>query len=180
MDKVILGSGEPCPSCGKRKVVVMVQEEDIPHFGKSLLFVTRCEACGYKSVETVYRDLRPGARYVMRVERCEDLAARVVRSSTTSIVIPELGVRVDPGTSGEEFIANIEGVLGRVLNAAITATTWLTDRKSKLEAGKVIREIVRAKEGKKPFTLIVEDPLGYGMIISGKAEKRSMGCEHLE
>ena len=174
MDRVVLGSGELCPCCGKRKVVVYLEEEQTPYFGKSLVFAARCEACGYKSVDAVYRDPRPGARYVMRVERVEDLDIRVVRSSTTCIVIPELGVRIEPGALGEEFITNIEGVLGRVLNAALVGAAWLPDKKSRLQAGKAIREILKAKEGKRPFTIIVEDRFGYGRIISEKAEKKEI------
>ena len=49
----------------------------------------------------------------MVIEDEEQLRARVVRSSSCTVCIPELDLEVNPGTSSTGYVSNVEGVLNR-------------------------------------------------------------------
>jgi zinc finger protein len=116
------------------------------------------------------------ARYTLAVETVEDMACRVVRSTSASLEIPELGVRIDPGPQCQGFISNVEGVLDRVEEVVRMALRWGTDVE-KENAAALIADIARVKAGLFPVTLIMEDPNGNSAIEAGKATKENYAPE---
>jgi zinc finger protein len=111
-------------------------------------------------------------RYELALESGDDLAARVVRSMSASLEIPELGVRIDPGPACEGFISNVEGVLDRIENVVKGALNW-GNEDEKENALNLLDRIMAVKCGSFPITLILEDPSGNSAIISDKAKKES-------
>jgi zinc finger protein len=110
-----------------------------------------------------------------------DLNSRVVRSTSGTIRIPELGIDVEPGSISESYITNVEGVLDRILNVVMTATNWSVEEPEKHSLGLDIQQALRdAMDGKKELTLIIEDPLGNSAIISEKAKCRQLTPEEAE
>src|SRR3990170_4606625 len=81
-----------CPMCGAQPLLMRSLRLDIPYFGDALQTTVLCRECGF---------------------RHEDVIARVVRSSSCTIRIPEVGAVMEPGPQSEAFISNVEGVLGR-------------------------------------------------------------------
>ena len=70
-------------------------------------------------------------RYELSVESPEDLDARVIRSTSGTIRIPEMGIIVEPGTVSDSYITNIEGVLQRVQKVLMTASKWVQEDEEK-------------------------------------------------
>jgi len=103
-------------------------------------------------------------RCEMVISSAEDVNAIVVRSSSGSIRIPELGVSVEP-KSGEAFISTVEGVLNRVVNVVKMLSR---DGTSKKRADDVLKQISEIKLGKASMTLIIDDPTGNSAIIPDK------------
>jgi len=64
--------------------------------------------------DTLILAQRSPVHYEMKVKSVEDLDARVVRSTSGTIRIPELGIDIEPGAASESFVSNIEGVIERV------------------------------------------------------------------
>lgn len=120
-------------------------------------------------------------RYVLKVEGLEDLNSRVIRSTSGTIRIPELGIDVEPGSISDSYITNIEGVLDKIYNVVITATKWSVDDEEKysrgLELQKALEETI---EGKRTLTVIMEDPFGNSAIISDKAKSYALSPEDSE
>ena len=49
----------------------------------------------------------------MLIDDEEKLRARVVRSSSCTVSIPELDLQVNPGSSSTGYVSNVEGVINR-------------------------------------------------------------------
>lgn len=111
-------------------------------------------------------------RYVFPVREPSDLNARVVRSTTGTIEIPEFGVMIEPGPICEGFISNVEGVIDRVERAVNMAITW-SDGAELENAINLQATLQQAREGNIPFTLIIQDRDGNSAIIHPNAVKEA-------
>ena len=159
----------PCPSCSK-EIEYLYQTENIPYFSEILIVSANCISCGYRYVDTQLLKSAEPCRYEFFLSGAEDLSVRVVRSMTGTIKIPELGVEIDPGPACHGFVTNIEGVLDRIENVVRGALIW-AESEERENATILLDQIVRAREGTFPFTLIIEDPSGNSGIISEKVKK---------
>lgn len=165
MRRVIPG---PCPVC-QSPIEFVYTTETIPYFFDILLISARCD-CGYRYIDTMILGEGEPVRWTLRVEGPADLASRVVRSSTGTLLIPEFGVRIEPGPACEAFITNVEGVLLRITRVLEGILTW-AEGDEREEALRVKAALEEAREGSRPFTLVVEDVDGNSAILSPKAEK---------
>ncbi|NYT05530.1 MAG: ZPR1 zinc finger domain-containing protein [Methanomicrobiales archaeon] len=166
MHRVIPG---PCPRC-KEEIQFIYQTEEIPYFSDILLISAACD-CGYRFVETMILGEGDPAMWTLHVTAPGDMEARVVRSTTGSLEIPEFGITIDPGPACDAFITNVEGVLARIEDVLDKVLTW-AEGEERGRACALKDEVARAREGDVPFTLIVRDPTGNSAIISRKAEKQ--------
>lgn len=134
-----------------------------------------CE-CGFRYSDTLIMAQRDPVRYELKLKRQEDLNARVVRSTSGTIRIPELGIDIEPGPASESFVSNIEGVLDRVGEILDMVTRWGEEEKTEraLELQCMIDEI---KAGEHEVTVIIEDPLGNSAIIAENAVCRRLTDE---
>jgi zinc finger protein len=114
----------------------------------------------------------------MPVRRAEDMTVRVVRSSSGTIRIPELGIAIEPGVASEAFVSNIEGILVRIErvldqlgrdaedDAELAKVMALQERLGDLRVG---------KGG--PVTVVIEDPFGNSAILGDDARHESIPPE---
>ncbi len=160
-----------CPLCKEELVTNWVQE-NIPFFGEVLLVTSLCE-CGFRYSDTLILAQRKPVRYELKIKNKEDLNARVVRSTSGTIRIPELGVEIEPGPASEAFVSNIEGVLERVEEILQNVMLWKEEEKT-ARAEQLLSTIEKIKTGEYRVTVIIEDPLGNSAIISENAMKREL------
>jgi len=158
----------PCPVCSK-DIQYTYQTERIPYFSEVMIAHASCD-CGFKSVDTMVMGDDDPVRYTFSVEGEEDLAVRVVRSTKGSIEIPEFGILVEPGPMCEAFISNVEGVLLRILDV-VGGIITRSGEPEKSRAIALKERLELAREGKEPFTLIIQDINGNSGIVSKKAVK---------
>lgn len=170
-DTVFTVTKSVCPLCSKELVTNWVQD-DIPFFGEVMHITSQCE-CGFRYSDTIIMAQRKPVHYELAVRTRDDLDARVVRSTSGTIKIPELGVDIEPGPASESFISNIEGVLDRVSDILEMVTRWGEEDKTQraLELQSTIEKI---KAGEFEITVIIEDPLGNSAIITEKAKCREL------
>ncbi len=134
--------------------------------------------CSFRFADTMILTQREPVRYEMTIETVEDLNARVIRSTSGTIRIPELGIDVEPGTISDSYVTNIEGVLDRIQNVVITASKWVKDDEEKYAIGMdILKKMNDARLGKQKLTIIIEDPLGNSAIISDKAVSKTLTTE---
>lgn len=160
-----------CPLCSKEVVTNWVQD-NIPFFGEVMHITSLCE-CGFRYTDTLIMAQHKPVHYEMAIKTCDDIDARVVRSTSGTIRIPELGVDIEPGPASESFISNIEGVLDRVADILEMVVRWNEDGKIQ-RAQELLLTIEKIKAGEFGITVIIEDPLGNSAIISENAICREL------
>ena len=137
----------------------------IPYFFDILIVSMTCLECGYREHDAQCLSTRPASRYTLHVKGTAELMYRVVRSTASRIIIPELGVEIDPGPACEGFISNGEGVLIRidkVLDTVLKCDDSTEETVARVhERKQMIQDIL---DGKKEMTLILEDPRGTSII----------------
>ncbi len=158
----------PCPACNT-EIEYIYQTEDIPYFSGILIISANCRSCGFKFVDTQLLKNAEPSRWQLPVTSSDDLNVRVVRSMNGIIIIPELGVRVDPGPACEGFVSNVEGVLNRVDGVVESLLKWTEDEEERKNALIIREKLQEVKEGRLPVTLIIDDPTGNSAIIADKA-----------
>lgn len=163
---------EKCAICGT-EIGLHFLPYEIPHFGEAMIFTAVCPSCGYRSTDVMILSGEKRRRYEMEVSSAHDLNVQVIRSSTGSIEIPELGVSVEP-RRGESFISTVEGVLKRVEEVLKMLSRDVVGEKKK-RAEHILMQIERIKAGEASMTLIIDDPTGNSAVISDKAKIKN-GC----
>jgi zinc finger protein len=156
------------------------QRDNIPYFGEIMYINAKCQ-CSFRFADTMILSSKEPMRYEMPVETQEDLNARVIRSTSGTIRIPEMGIIIEPGTVSESYVTNIEGVLQRVRDVLMTASMWVQGDEEKSSRSQellcILEEVI---QGKRKITVILEDPLGNSAIISKKAKVIKLSKEEVE
>jgi zinc finger protein len=153
-----------CANCGKEVLNVKEIYYQIPKFGKMVMVSMLCSSCGYRVFDTVSLEYKGPAKQEFQVKGVKDLMARVVRSTTSTLTIPELGLELRPGPKSEAFITNVEGVLDR-FSAIAEQLVRGSESGAKGKARAALEKIKLAMEGKAPFTVIIEDAFGNSTIL---------------
>lgn len=155
----IFGSEGKCPACGSEKLEVSAYVYEVPYFGKIMIEVWKCRDCGYKKSDVSTLEHEGEVKIVFPVRRAEDLNALVVKSSTASIEIPELGVEIFPGPAAQGYITTVEGLLERILESTPSECF-----KEDSHCNEFVKKVEKAMKGEAIFTVILTDPYGRSTI----------------
>jgi len=168
-----------CPSCNRKSLRINNSIISIPYFGEVLDFTILCSNCGYRRADIMPIEVKEPSRYSLNVESACDVSIRIVKSSTCTIRIPELGVTVEPGPLSEGYISNVEGLLSRI-SKVISMGMKMGEDEEKKNGKELIDRINKLVEGQETVCIILEDPLGYSAIASDKARRESLTKEELK
>ena len=116
-----------CPVCSS-EMDFNWETKEIPHFGEAMIIAGVC-CCGYRHCDTILLSQKEPVRYTLTISSLEDLDVRVIRSSSGTIRVPELGIDVEPGPASEAYVSNVEGVLTRIrdiVEFAARSAPWET------------------------------------------------------
>ena len=181
-DVQVISLGD-CPICGGKGTLKAIQHiHEIPYFGKVMESTIICERCGYRNADVMILEDRPPKLYTVRVENEKDLFTRVVRSKSGTIELEEIGVKIEPGPASEGFITNVEGVLERVRETLLMAREFRKgegDEEAVKKADEILKYIEDVREGKKPLTVKIADPLGNSALIGEKVKSRLLTEEEI-
>lgn len=163
-----------CPLCNQ-ELITKWCPDNIPFFGEVMNITSQCD-CGFRYSDTLILTQREPVRYELKVRSQDDINARVIRSTSGTIRIPELGVDIEPGPASDAFVSNIEGVLDRVRDILGTIVRWNEEGKTE-KAVELLGMIEKIKAGEFEVTVIIEDPMGNSAIISDNAVSRELTKE---
>ncbi|MEM3526160.1 MAG: ZPR1 zinc finger domain-containing protein [Candidatus Jordarchaeaceae archaeon] len=155
-----------CPCCGRKSLESSLTSLNIPYFHEIFLIKFQCALCGYVARDFLNTRYGRPIRCTYKIEKEEELNARVIRATTGTIRIPELGATIEPGPASQAFVTNVEGVVTNILDVAEAAREWAESEEEKRNCDAAIENIRKAKSAEIPFTLIIEDPFGNSMIIA--------------
>jgi zinc finger protein len=183
-----------CPGC-TRPCATNMKMVNIPHFKQVVLMSTVCEHCGYRSneVKTGGEVPEKGRRITLQVKTAEDLARDILKSESAALACPELQLRVEPGTMGGRF-TTVEGILTNIRRDLRAQAFGLEDGDSELPEGagdsmtseskrswdEFFDSLTEAIEGKKPFSLVLEDPMASSYVQSLTAPEPDPQIEWLD
>ncbi|WP_305512635.1 ZPR1 zinc finger domain-containing protein [Methanobrevibacter sp. V14] len=159
-----------CPVCSIEGVAKSIMKEiEIPHFGKVMETTIKCPSCGFKHSDIITLEQNDPAKYILEINK-NNLSIRVVRSQSATVIIPEIGIKVEPGPKSEGYVTNVEGVLTRFESAVKKALNLFEDDESQKNGLDVLNHIKELKDGNENATLIMLDPFGQSNIVSDNVE----------
>ncbi len=138
---------------------------ELPYFGGALQTTLLCPACGYRHGDLLLTRHREPARLTLRVAQPDERAARVARSSSGTLRIPELGAVMEPGPRAEAFVTNVEGVLRKFLDVVEGQEAVAESDEARDRLREVHLRIEGMIEGRETFTFVLEDPTGNSEIL---------------
>jgi zinc finger protein len=170
-----------CPGC-TRPCATNMKMVNIPYFKQVIVMSTVCDDCGYRSNEVKTGGAVPekGSRITLDVKTSEDLSRDVLKSESAALSCPELQLRVEPGTMGGRF-TTVEGILENIKKDLRSQVFGLDDDEKPVAGDKggdsmtsdsqrtweqFFTSVEEAIAGKKPFTLVLEDPLAASYVQS--------------
>jgi len=168
----------PCPVCGKKTLIYRAEELDLPHFGKCLQTTIICRNCGFRHADVMMLEVHEPVEYKVKIESEKDMYIKVVRSTSGTLMIPEIGAKLEPGPLSEAFITNVEGVLNRFVNILVQLMHDTPEKRDNIV--EILRKIGYIRHGRMEATLIIQDPLGNSAIISEKAQRRRLSGEEVK
>lgn len=155
----IFSSEGKCPVCGSEKLEINTYIYEVPYFDEIIIEVWKCGNCGYRKSDVATLEQRNEVKIVFSVKELRDLNALLIKSSTASIEIPELGIEIFPGPAAQGYITTIEGLLERILE-----NTPAECFQENSHCNEFVKKIRKAMNGEISFTVILTDPHGKSTI----------------
>ncbi len=163
------------------------QKDTIPYFGDIMYTTANCGKCTFRFADTIILSSKEPVCYSLPIKTEADLDARVIRSTSGTILIEELGIMVEPGPISESYVTNVEGVLQRIRSVVESTVRW-SEMDGDFEKVDIALDLINKIDAvidnpaTAPAELIlqIKDPLGNSAIISANAESRKLTEEELE
>ena len=184
----------PCRICASSGNVNMIAHVDeIPYFGEHTQVTILCHDCGWRQTDFIPAEGKKAGGWSLVIDDEEKLRARVVRSSSCTVCIPELDLQVNPGSSATGYVSNVEGVLNRFqeiidmverdlsqqfLLAEGEQRQALMDQMASLQTMTLTLANLGGPDAE-AVTLVLLDPHGHSMILHPDASERELTVEEL-
>ncbi len=169
-----------CPVCDHRPLTLRSLDLDLPYFGGALQTTLLCQACGYRHGDLLLTRHREPLRVTLRVERADHRSARVARSSSGTIRVPELEAAMEPGPRAEAFVTNVEGVLRKFLDVVQGQEAVADSLADRRRLASVRRRIEAMLQGREAFTFVLEDPTGNSDVLHEDAVREVLTRKEAE
>lgn len=175
---------QPCPICFSDEGLTMIAHtSEIPYFGEHTQLTILCPSCGWKHTDFIPAEGKKPGAFSLEIEGIDMLSVRIIRSSSCTIKIEELGLEVEPGGATTGYVSNIEGVLNRFQGAvemmyrqAKTSSEKETIRKCEA----LLEKINLVKDGNLMVEITLLDPMGHSQILHENAVSRELTERELE
>ena len=171
-----------CPMCQKEgQLAMMAHVDEIPYFGEHTQVTVLCHACGWRQTDFIPAEGRKPGGWNFEITSQKDLNARVIRSSSCTVSIPELDLEVNPGGNATGYVTNMEGLLNRFIKIIEMVMKDLDETEE--ENLSTLRNMLHRLEnaGLEGEGLLVEllDPHGLSQILHPDAVDRDLSPEEI-
>lgn len=175
---------QPCPICFSDKGLTMIAHtSEIPYFGEHTQLTILCPSCGWRHTDFIPAEGKKPGAWSLDIDNANMLTVRIIRSSSCTVKIEDLGLEVEPGGATTGYVSNIEGVLNRFEDAI-----QLMYRQSKSsneidiieKCEKLMEKIRFVKNGDLCVNITLLDPMGHSQILHEKAIPRELTEKELE
>ena len=160
-----------CPHCKKGKIKVNRTLHTLPDKEEILIMLLECESCSFSRSDVIPLSsaFQPGI-YTIHVTG-GDLTAKIFRSPTGIISLPEADFEIEPGRSAEYLITNVEGILNRMINwTKFMLTDYAEHEKEHQKVQKTLKILTECRNGTMDFTIILTDKSGGSYVTTSKED----------
>ena len=174
--------GISCLQCSSDGITMLSSSSEIPYFGEFTQITLCCDNCGWKHTDFIPSDGELPGYCSLILDSPQKMEARVVRSSSCTVRLPELDLEVIPGGSSSGFVTNVEGLINRFEDAIGTIVRGSLEGPSK-ESGDAIQlleRLSRVKSGNEVVTVELLDPRGRSQIIHDQANQSNLDEKELQ
>ncbi|MDI3473906.1 MAG: zinc finger protein [Candidatus Woesearchaeota archaeon] len=162
-------TNQTCPFCHKNTLSLRQTSKKIDYFGLVYIYSMSCSNCYYHKSDVELAESKGAVKCSFKVEKLEDLNARVVKASTATVRIGRIG-KIEPGIASNGYITNVEGLLRRMKHQLEVIRDSDIDEENVAKAKSHLKKINRVLSGFEPIEIVLDDPEGNSAIISDKAE----------
>lgn len=179
MESIIEQSCPICDSLDGLKLFVHISE--IPYFGEHTQMTMMCDSCGWKNTDFIPAEGKKAGSWTMKINNIEHMGVRVVRSSSCTVRIEEIGLEVEPGGNSSGYITNIEGLLNRFRDIVemILRQAKRDNEENVEKCLLLLEEISEIKKGNKEIEIVLLDPMGHSQILHDDAISRELEKEEI-
>ncbi|MBG18015.1 MAG: hypothetical protein CMB77_06675 [Euryarchaeota archaeon] len=170
----------PCPVCGTIGVSMQVDVREIAYFGEHAQISLACASCGWRRTEFLSPEPADPVGLRLLVDDSEHLAVRIVRSASSSVILPEIGLEVHPGSDASGYVTNIEGVLTRFVEQ-IHHVVDGTQQDGREEAESMLTRLKACLDEPSSAPLVLEllDPSGHAQLLHDDVESWTLSQDEL-
>ena len=175
----------PCPICNSENGLILnVHTSEIPYFGEHTEMTIICNECGWRNTDFIPSEGKKPSLWSLVIDNSGLMTTRVVRSSSCTVRIVELGLEVEPGDNATGYISNVEGVLNRFSDAiAMIQRSAIRDGEEGNEKVESCQELIdrisKIKNGEEPVELLLLDPNGHSQILHESATSTDLSEEEI-
>ena len=158
-DEVFLAEVDvACYSCGKIGVM-RTCKTSVPQFKELLLMAFFCDECGYRNSEIKEGGEigDRGKKITLHVKGDAQLSRDVFKCTAGGFSIPEVDLEAAAGTLGSIY-TTVEGLLAKMLEGFQRNSFATGDSATSDDYRKFLKDVEDCKEGRRPFTLVIDDP----------------------
>ena len=174
-----------CPIChSEAGLTLIVHSSEIPYFGEHTEMTLACDSCGWRHTDFIPAEGRKASAWSMNISERDHLNTRVVRSSSCTVRIVELGLEVEPGDNATGYISNIEGVLNRFEDAiGIILRSAILEGEEEIDTVEACQELISKlnliKNGEDIAEILLLDPMGHSQILHKDAKNWDLSDEEI-
>ena len=176
---------QPCPICHSQAgLTLTVHTSEIAYFGEHTEMTLMCDECGWRRTDFIPSEGKKPSVWSLTVNSAEQMSTRVVRSSSCTVRVVELGLEVEPGDNASGYISNVEGVLKRFEDAiGIILRSAISEGEEGIGQVEACQELIgrlsRVREGEDSVELLLLDPMGHSQILSDQAKSTELSTEEI-
>ena len=176
----------PCPVCGvENQLKMYTYIDEIPYFGEHTQVTVSCRSCGWKQSDFIPAEEKEPSMHSLIVHNRNHLEARVVRSSSCTIRIPELDLEVSPGADSTGYVSNVEGIFERFVRIIrlVKHQSIEEEIEEEITALEKMENMLVNHEYLSPgreITLVLLDPRGHSVISHEDVVFRPLNSEEIE
>jgi len=174
-----------CPIChSEAGLKLIVHSSEIPYFGEHTEMTLVCDSCGWRHTDFIPAEGKKASAWSMKISERDHLNIRVVRSSSCTVRIVELGLEVEPGDNATGYISNIEGVLNRFEDAiGIILRSAMLEGEEGIDTVSACQELISKlnliKNGEEVIEIVLLDPMGHSQILHENAKNWDLSDEEI-
>jgi zinc finger protein len=169
-----------CPVCN-HSARLTTFTHPVELFGELLFNNLVCSACGFKwnDVQTLKVDQKP-VKFIGSISKESDIKIKIVKSSTTTIRVPELEVEIEPGPISDGYVTNIEGLLDRIQAILGQLLRSAENDAEKKAAQERLETLLSFKQAKEKFHVELLDPFGNAIMLGNHVKKEELSGDELK